>query len=138
MATHQTNSGVESPSLSHSAQRPAWRRRLVEIERGLSQSFRGESTLCGYCFVASVVVTMGIVLDISVIEWAMVILALSVSASSEMFQMVLQSLGSDLGNRLSRSTQKALRIGNAAVVVTRLGALLAIVLVYGAVIRRIW
>lgn len=134
MAMQQTNSGVKS----HSQQRPAWRRRLVEVERGLSQSFRGESTLFGYCFVACVVVTTGIVLDIGVIEWAIVAIALSVSASSEMFQMVLQSLGSDLENHLSRSTQKALRIGNAAVVVTRLGAVVAIALVYGAIVRRIW
>ncbi|MFK7819690.1 MAG: diacylglycerol kinase [Planctomycetaceae bacterium] len=123
---------------SRSEQRPGWRQRLVDCERGLSQSFRGDSTLFGYCFVASVTVTAGLVVGIGVLEWAVVILAMCVAASTEMFQMVLRSIGDDLGERLSRPTRKALQIGTAAVLVTRLGATFAIAAIYIAAIRQMW
>jgi diacylglycerol kinase len=94
--------------------------------------------LFGYCFVASVTVTVGLVVGIGVLQWAVVILSLSVAASAEMFQMVLRSIGNDLADRLSRPTQKALQIGSAAVVVTRLGAGIAVGLIYVAAIREMW
>ncbi len=131
--------GVQSPvpAASRSANRSAWRRWLIDVERGLSQSFRGESTLFGYCFVATVVITTGVVLGISIMQWAVVALALSVAASAEMFQMVLRAIWSDLDSKLSKETKKALQIGSAAVVVTRTGAMMAIVLIYGAKIAAV-
>ena len=116
------------------AARPAWRRWLIEVERGITQSFRGESTLFGYCFVATIVLTMAVVLGIGVLEWAVVLLSLSVAASAEMFQMVLRAIWSDLRDQLSKPTRKALQIGCAAVLVTRCGAFLAIGLIYAAII----
>ncbi len=112
--------------------RPAWRQWLVDIERGVTQSFRGDSSLFGHSFVAILVITMGVALNISVLQWATVLLALSVSVSAEMFQMVLRAVCRDLDAQLSRSTRKAVHIGVAAVVVTRLGALAAIGLTFGA------
>lgn len=122
---------------SASAKRPAWRRWLIEIERGISQSFRGESTLFGYCFIASIVITTGAVIGVGPMQWAIVILSLSVAASAEMFQMVLRAIWSDLADRLSKPTRKALQIGSAAVLVARIGAFVAIGMIYGAIIARI-
>lgn len=127
----------DAPTASRSASRPAWRRWLIDVERGLSQSFRGESTLFGYCFVATVVLTMGVVLGMSVMQWAVIALALSVAASAEMFQMVLRAIWRDLDSGLSKETRKALQIGSAAVVVTRTGAMAAVVLIYGAKIASV-
>lgn len=130
-------SSRKSVSQSRSAGRPPWRRWLIEVERGLSQSFRGESTLFGYCFAASIILTTGFVLQVGMVQWAIVVLALSIAASAEMFQMVLRSMWIDLESHLSRETRKALLIGSAAVVVTRLGAMTAIGIIYAGHIMRI-
>ena len=81
--------------------------------------------------------TTGFVIGIGVLQWAIVLLSLAVAASAEMFQMVLRAIWSDLADQLSKPTRKALQIGAAAVVVTRIGAFLAIALIYAAAIRTI-
>ncbi len=128
----------DSFTASRSSRRPAWRQWLVEVERGLSQSFRGESTLFGHCFIASIVLITGFILGITVLQWAVVFLSLGVAASAEMFQMVLRAIWTDLSEQLSKQTRKALQIGSAAVVVTRLAAAAAIVTIYGAAAARMW
>ncbi len=128
-----SNTDPVAPTRSES--RSAWRRWLIDLERGISQSFRGESTLFGYCFIATIVLTTGFVVGVSLLQWAVVLLSLSVAASAEMFQMVLRAIWSDLADQLSKPTRKALQIGSAAVVVTRIGAFGAIALIYAVAIQ---
>lgn len=128
----------ETSASSRSATRPAWRRWLIEVERGLSASFRGDSTLFGYCFAATIVLSTGFVLNIGILEWAVVSLSLSVAASAEMFQMVIRAIADDISDELSKNTRKSLRIGLAAVLVTRLGAFAAVLMIYGARVLSMW
>ena len=135
MNAYSNSANSDSAAPTGSETRSAWRRWLINLERGISQSFRGESTLFGYCFIATIVLTTGIVIGIGVLQWAVVVLSLAIAASAEMFQMVLRAIWSDLADQLSKPTRKALQIGSAAVVVTRMGAFVAIVLIYAAAIR---
>lgn len=128
----------ETMATSRSQKRSAWRRWLIEIERGMSQSFRGESALFGHCFLAAIILITGLVLKIGVAHWAIVLLSLSVAASAEMFQMVLRSIWTDLEAQLSKDTRKSLQIGCAAVVVTRLGAVSAVLVIYANAVVEIW
>ena len=114
-----------------SKRRPAWRQRLVDAERGLSQGFRLDSTFYGHFFVSSIVLAAALVLGISLVSWTILILALTVVLSAEMFNQVLKAIWQTLGHQLGEPAQSVLRMGTAAVFVSILGAVLTIGLILG-------
>lgn len=115
--------------------RPAWRQRLVEAERGMTHGFRADSSFFVYFFAASVVVTAGFVLGITLMEWTVVLIAITLVLSFEMLNQALRAALNSVGLRFPEWAQKAQRIGTAAVFVTAAGGLLCVGLVFG---RRFW
>jgi len=111
--------------------RAAWRQRLVEAERGITQGVRNDSAFFVHFFLGSVVVAAGFVLGISLIEWTAVVISLTLVLSAEMFQQVLKSILSSVGHHFDEPVRKSLRIGTAAVFVAMTGALIVIGLVFG-------
>ena len=65
--------------------RPAWRRWLIDVERGLMHGVRGDSVFFVYFFLTSATIAASVVLGISLLQWTVVILALTVVLSAEMF-----------------------------------------------------
>ena len=112
-------------------QRAAWRQRLVDAERGLSHGFRLDSTFYGHFFVGSIVLATAVVLGIGLMEWAVVVMALTLVLSAEMFNQVLKAIWQTLGHHLAEPAHTVLRIGTGAVFVTILGATVAIGLIFG-------
>lgn len=112
--------------------RAAWRQRLVEAERGITQGFRGDSTLFGHLFVASVIVAAALVLSIPLVQWAVLILALSLVLAAEMFQHALKAIVLQIGSAPNEHAEKALRVGTAAVFVAITGATTIVVLLFGS------
>lgn len=111
--------------------RPAWRQRLVDAERGLSQGFRLDSTFYGHFFTGSIVLATAGVLGLSLLEWVAVILSLTLVLSAEMFNQVLKAVWSTVGHHFSEPARQALRMGTGAVFVTILGSVLTIGLIFG-------
>lgn len=120
------------------SRRPIWRQRLVDAERGISHSLRSDSTLFVYFFVSCIIVTAGGVLGISLTEWTIVVLALSVVASAEIFNLVLRAIWRNIGHQLDSDTGKTIRMATAGVYVTILGACVAISLIFGQRLAAIW
>jgi undecaprenol kinase len=112
-------------------ERPLWRQRLVDVERGMSHGLRRDSAFFVHFFLSSVVIVGSVVLGISLVQWTIVILALTLVLSAEMFNQVLKSLISSLGRHLDDSARSALRIGTAAVFVAAAGAMIVIALTLG-------
>jgi len=111
--------------------RPAWRRWLIDVERGLMHGVRGDSIFFVYFFLTSATVAASLVLVISLLQWAVVILALTVVLAAEMFRQSVRSLLVGTGRAEDESARTALRIGSAAVFVTIAGSVLAIALILG-------
>ena len=113
------------------SRRAAWRQRLVEAESGIKQGFRSDSTLFVHFFLASVILTVGLVLGISLLEWTIVVLSVTLVLSAEMFQHVVKAILGSVGHHFDDRTRKALRIGTAAVFVAMTGATLTVGLIFG-------
>ena len=111
--------------------RPAWRQRLVDAERGMTAGFRGDSIFFVHFFTASVVIATAFALGFETIYWTILIIALTVMLSAEMFHQVLKTILKQFGHHFSDDVQRAVRIGSAAVFVTILGAVLTIGLLIG-------
>jgi len=111
--------------------RPAWRRWLIDVERGLMHGVRGDSVFFVYFFLTSATIAASLVLGISLLQWTIVILALTVVLSAEMFNQSVRSLFAALGRPPDESTRTALRIGSAAVFVAIAGSVLTIGLILG-------
>lgn len=114
-----------------SRRRAPWRQRLIDAERGITLGFRGDSTLFLHFFLATIILGAAFVLGIGAIEWAIVLLALTLVLSAEMFNQVLRSVRDALGHQFDDRLQKAIRIGTAAVFVTMIGALATLAVVFG-------
>lgn len=111
--------------------RPAWRQRLVDAERGVMQGIRGDSAFFVYFFLSSATVAACVVLGISLIQWTIVILALTLVLSAEMFNQVLKALLLGFGRPVDDAARAALRIAVAAVFVAITGSVIVIGLILG-------
>jgi len=118
--------------------RPAWRQPLIDVESGMRQGLRCDGSFFSLVFVASAVIISALVLGFPIIEWAVLILALTVVLSAQMFHQLLKMLWQHEGRLLSRRTQDALRIGTAAVFVTMFGSLTVCCLLFARRILLLW
>ena len=110
--------------------RSPWRQRLVEAERGITQGFRGDSTFFVHFFAVSMILAGALVLGLSLIHWTMLVLALTLVLSAEMFHQALKFLLQSVGPHFEKSAETALRIGTAAVFLAMLGAVIVIGLIF--------
>ena len=117
--------------------RSAWRQRLVDAERGLTAGVRGDSTFFVHFFIGSVVVVTGVVLGLEILQWGLLILALTMVLSAEMFHQVLKAMVKNFGHHFSDDVNRAMGIASAAVFVTILGAVLSVGLLFGERISQL-
>jgi len=115
---------------SERPRRSAWRQRLVEAERGVTLGLRGDSTLFVHLFVGCVILISAVALGLSITEWALLILALAVVISAEMFNKVMIELGQLIPSNTDDSPHNCLKIATAAVFVTMSGSMLAVGLIF--------
>ncbi|MEX2288504.1 MAG: diacylglycerol kinase [Planctomycetaceae bacterium] len=137
MAT-QLKPFVPPPKDDAPRRRAPWRQRLVDAERGITLGVRGDSTFFLHFFLATIIVGAAFVLGIGAVEWAVVLLALTLVLSAEMFNQVLRSVHDALGHQFDDSLKKAIRIGTAAVFLTMIGALITLALVFGRHVYEIF
>ena len=124
---HDTKRRIDRPG----KRRAAWRQRLVDVERGMTHGVRADSSFFVFFFGGSIVVAGGFVLGLSLMQWTVIVLALTMVLSAEMFNQVVKALLHSIGHHFSRPAQKALRIGTAAVFAAMTGAVLCIALIFG-------
>lgn len=115
--------------------RPAWRQSLVEVERGVAQGVRSDSSFFAHFFVGSVILAAAFVLGLPFSHWLILILALTLVLSAEMFRQSIRAALDSIGLRFPESAQRARRIGTAATFVALIGALLCVGTVFG---HRLW
>jgi undecaprenol kinase len=122
---------VAHPTPLPRSSRPAWRQRLVDAERGVMTGIRNDSAFFVYFFLSSATIAACVVLGISLIQWTVVILALTLVLSAEMFNQVLKALLVGVEHPLDDSARAALRMAVAAVFVAITGSVIVIGLILG-------
>lgn len=103
--------------------RPAWRQKLVEAERGLTQSLRSDSTLFLHIFLDCLLLASCGVLGLNATHWAIVAAGLSAMLAAELFAQGLRTVAAELSTHARKQT---LSISAAAKLLVILGSSLAI------------
>jgi diacylglycerol kinase len=70
-----------------------------------------------------------LVLGISYLEWGILVLAMTVVLTAEMFNQILKAIWNSIGHQLPDETNQTLRIGTAGVFVAILGAGVTVLLI---------
>lgn len=104
----------------------------------MRQGLRSDGSFFSLVFVAAAVIVSAFAFGFPIVEWAVLILALTVVLSAQMFHQLLKMLWQHEGRLLSRRTQDALRIGTAAVFVTMTGSLTVCGLLFARRILLLW
>src|SRR5688500_9267684 len=115
--------------------RSAWRQWLVEAERGLTAGFRSDSVFFVHLFLGSLAVAAALMFGLSATQWAVLVLALSVTTAAELFHQVLKQLGDLLDSAAAGSAARIRRLATAAVATAMFGSTFAAAIVLGS---RLW
>lgn len=123
---HNRHEGSTSPR----AKRPAWRQRLIQAERGISNGLKGDSTFFVHFFATSIVLAAGAVMGLEILQWGLVALSLALVFSAEMFNQALKAILQSEQPNPPDNVKKALGISTAAVLFSIIGAVITLALVF--------
>jgi diacylglycerol kinase len=126
-----SHSQVAKQDTSTRVARPAWRQRLVDVERGMMLGVQADSIFFVYFFLTSLTLVASVVLGISLLQWTIVILSLTLVLCAEMFNQALKSLFRGLENSGGGAPVACLRMAKAAVFVAIAGSVIVIGLTLG-------
>ena len=118
--------------------RAPWRQRLVDAETGFRVGLRTDATLFMYLFVGSGVIFSGFVMGLGKIEWILLILALGMVLSVELFHQLLSLMIKEFRHHIRKDISQLLRLGTAAVVSTNVMAFIIVAILLGSRLTEIW
>ena len=117
--------------------RPEWRQRLIDAERGITFGVRLDSSFFIHFFSGSAVLATAMLLGLSATHWAIIILAMTTVLCAQMFNQVLKSIGKLLGSHLPAESQNTFKVGTAAVGVSIIGSIITIGIIFCSAIYRL-
>lgn len=94
-----------------------------------------DGTLFVHLFVASCIVAAGLVLRLTGQQWAIVSLAITLVITTETFCQMLRALWAGIGHHLPPDVRNVVRISSTAVLLSSIGAGIAIILVFADRLR---
>lgn len=110
--------------------RSPWRQRLVDMERGVTHSFRGDSTFFVHLFTATLIFCVAFVLGITALQWVLMSMVFTVVIAAEMFQLAIRRLVRSIDGLDEPVALEVERISAAAVMVAILGAGITITAIF--------
>lgn len=115
--------------------RAPWRQWLIEAERGITAAFRSDSIFFVHLFAGSLSLAAAAMLGLTATQWAVLIVALSMTLAAELFHQVLKQLGTLIAPSEPRPAAALRKLGVAAVAVATLGTVAAVGVLLGS---KIW
>ena len=136
MSVHASTRSAEMSTINPS-RRPAWRERLVMMERGVMLGFRGSSVVAIHFFCALIGLTAGLVLGLGPIRWCILILCFSTTLAAELAHQAVKRLckSTSLGREDARSAQQ---LSAASATLALCGAILVAVIVLLSRVAEFW
>jgi len=119
------------------SRRPAWRERLVMLERGVMLGFRGSSVVAIHFFCALIGLTAGLLLGLGPIRWCILIVCFSTTLAAELVHQAIKRVckSAALGRDDARCAQQ---LSAAAATLALCGAILVAVVVLVARAAEFW
>jgi diacylglycerol kinase len=90
--------------------------------RGAKLGIRGQSSFFVHLFAAAAVVVAGIVLQVTRVEWCLLVICIASVLTAEMFNSALESMAKAITNEPDPHLGGSLDIGSAAVLLASIGA----------------
>lgn len=106
---------------SHFSQR-SWPEKFRDAFRGTWLGMRRQTSFRVHFSVAAAVIVCGLVFQVTLIEWCILLLCITIVLAAEMFNSALESIGKAITDEHHYHLGNALDIGSAAVLVASLGA----------------
>jgi len=100
----------------------SWRKKFANSLRGVKRGVRGEGSFFVHFFCAISVVAAGFVLGLSLPQWGLVLVCITMVLSAEMFNTALERLGAIIDEKPNPRLGEVLDIASAAVLITAVGA----------------
>ncbi len=140
MQSRQTFQRTDAGHSTRRNKRPAWRQHLVVTERGVVGGIRGGSAFFVHFFGCSIVLAAGYVLVLSLMQWVAVVLSMTIVLAAEMFNQALRAIVIEQQpeGEIPPRTSKALGIATAAVMMTVLGGLIVVGMVFAQRVSHFW
>ncbi len=99
-----------------------WRRKFRDAFRGVKEGVHGQSSFFFHFFVAVLVFVAGMVLEVNLIEWCLLIMCIAGVLTVEMFNSALESMAKAITGESDPHLGDSLDIGSAAVLIASIGA----------------
>lgn len=99
-----------------------WRQKFRDAAVGLRLGTRGQSSFLVHLPMAVVVVICGFAFQVSRLEWCLLVLAITVVLTAEMFNSALEAIAPAVDRRYNPHIAAALDIASAAVLLAACGA----------------
>ena len=116
--------------MSEPTRRRSWPRKFHAAFVGAKLGVRGQSSFFVHFFVATMVIVAALILRVSAAEWCLLVLAITLVLTAEMFNSALEWLARAITDEDHAHIAGALDIASAAVLIAALGAVAIGLLVF--------
>lgn len=113
---------MNEPTPNNSTMLKRWRRKFACAFRGLAVGMRGQSSFSIHIPAILAVLAVGAWLGISLVEWLLVIVCITVVISAELFNSAMEQLAKAITKEQHPQIRDALDIASGAVLAASLGA----------------
>jgi hypothetical protein len=139
MSAHISTGTDEFTQRQSAAQnrRPAWRRRLVDLERGIMAGFRATCLIVVQMFCAVIGLLTGLMLGIALFDWVILIVCFIVALTAELIHQAIAKLSRALALQVDGMRQVEC-ISAAAATLAMCGGIVTSVLLLGSRAVQLW
>lgn len=109
----------------------SWRSKFADAFRGVKLGVRGQSSFCVHFFIAAAVIAAGVAMRCSLVEWCLLVMAITGVLAAEMLNSALEALAKSITKDIEPHIGAALDIGSAAVLLAAIGAAVVGAIVLG-------
>jgi diacylglycerol kinase len=99
-----------------------WMNKFRNALRGVKEGIRGQSSFFVHFFTTAAVVVAGVILQVSLAEWCLLVLCIAGVLTAEMFNSALESMAKAITGQPDPHLGNSLDIGSGAVLLASLGA----------------
>jgi diacylglycerol kinase len=99
-----------------------WSKKFRNALRGMKEGVRGQSSFFVHFFLTAVVVVAAVILQVSLTQWCILLLCITVVLAAEMFNSALESMAKAITGQSDPHLGNSLDIGSGAVLLASLGA----------------
>jgi diacylglycerol kinase len=100
----------------------SWVHKFRDAFRGLREGVRGQNSFFVHFFMTGAVVATAAVMRVTVVEWCILLLCVTIVLTAEMFNSALEAMAKAITKEIHPHLKDALDIGSAAVLTASIGA----------------